>query len=109
VPVAADDQVSAGSVAVGTKELAIHGHLDIVRFDRLKGWVWNPDRPDEALTIRVLADGKLIVKAVANVHRHDVEKAGFGTGRYGFELTNEFKPPFGSASSPWKTTPPARR
>ena len=78
-----------------TAELKFQGYLDVVSFEKVAGWAWYPDRPFETVTIRISADGKVIARAVANIHRPDVELAGCGTGRYGFVLTDEFKPPVG--------------
>ncbi len=75
---------------------AMRGYVDSVTFDRVKGWAWYPDRPFDAVTIRVCVDGRVIARATANIHRPDVESAGFGTGRYGFDLTSDFRPPVGS-------------
>jgi len=74
----------------------IQGFVDILTFQQLKGWVWCPAQPHETMTIRVSADGKVLARVIANSHRPDVEKAGYGTGRYGFDLTSDFHPPFGS-------------
>ena len=74
----------------------VQGHVDAATFQALQGWVWRPDQPQEAVTVRVCADGNVIARAVANIYRADVERAGFGTGRYGFDLTGNFNPPLGS-------------
>ena len=74
----------------------VQGYIDNATFEWVKGWVWCPDRPFDAITVRILADGKVVARAVANLHRPDVEAAGIGTGRYGFELRSEFRPPLGT-------------
>ncbi len=75
---------------------SVDGYLDFATFDWLRGWAWYPDRPLEAATVRILADGQVIARVVANTYRVDLAVAGYGTGRYGFELRDEFKPPLGT-------------
>ena len=82
-------------LAPGADRASVQGHIDIITSQRLAGWVWRPDQPLETVRIRVSADGRVITRAVANSHRPDLERAGVGTGRYGFDLISDFNPPAG--------------
>jgi hypothetical protein len=88
--------VEAEAPASGAHGTGIQGYLDRVTRERLSGWAWCPEYPAKTLMVRVLANDEVIARIVANVHRPDVEAAGFGSGRYGFELTSEFMLPRGA-------------
>jgi glycosyltransferase involved in cell wall biosynthesis len=62
------------------------GFVDFVRRDKVTGWAWDEQRPNESVSLQVLADGQVIGRVLANQYRKDLEVAGIGTGRYGFEL-----------------------
>lgn len=69
------------------------GYIDFVTFEWIRGWAWYPDHPGDTVAIRVLANGEVVARAVANTYRADVEAAGFGTGRYGFEIRDGWQLP----------------
>lgn len=73
----------AGAMWTGTLE----GHLDIANLEMVTGWAWQPDHPGEPVRLEIVVDGGVVAMVVANRERSDVRKAGYGTGRYGFELT----------------------
>ncbi len=60
--------------------------LDWVSRDRITGWARNDGDPDEPVAMQVVDNGKVIARLLANRHRPDLEQAGIGDGRYGFEL-----------------------
>lgn len=63
------------------------GHVDRVADGVIFGWVKDEDN-DAPLTVDILLRGAPVVTALtADRHRKDVQDAGFGTGRYGFECT----------------------
>lgn len=59
--------------------------LDFVGRDRIAGWVLDPERADEALTIGVFVDGTEIVRGMANKTRPDL-RGMYGNGDHGFEF-----------------------
>lgn len=76
--------------------MALRGNLEEVTHERLRGWVWDTDRPREAVVLRVLADGVPIGRTVANIHRGDLEAAGIGDGRHAFDVMDaSYRPPIG--------------
>ncbi len=75
------------------------GNVDEGSRDRIRGWAWDPDHPDRAVTVEVYVDGRYLTNAVANIFREDVQRAGIGTGRYGFQIDLA---DFGSAFSSYK-------
>jgi Tol biopolymer transport system component/glycosyltransferase involved in cell wall biosynthesis len=62
------------------------GHLDTVDHRRIVGWAWDAARPDQPVTLQIVDNGRLIAQVVANRHRPDLERAGVGHGRHGFEF-----------------------
>jgi glycosyltransferase involved in cell wall biosynthesis len=66
---------------------ALEGYLDVVNGETVAGWAWQPDHPAEPVRLEIVVDGGVIAQVVANRERGDVRRAGYGTGRYGFELT----------------------
>jgi autotransporter-associated beta strand protein len=64
----------------------VRGFVDLLASGRVAGWVQAPDQPDAPLCVDILAAGRRIGCALANVYRGDLAAAGIGHGRYGFEL-----------------------
>ncbi len=64
----------------------VRGFVDLLAPGRVAGWVQAPDQPNAPLCVDVLAAGRRIGCALANVYRGDLVAAGIGHGRYGFEL-----------------------
>ena len=59
------------------------GYLESVTRARIAGWA---AAGDEAVALQVFDNGKPIARVIANVHRGDLEAAGVGRGRHGFDL-----------------------
>ena len=74
----------------------LRGFVDIIGADGISGWAQNTDHPEAAVCLDVLADGRLIGQVLANRYRDDLQRAGLGSGRHGFEFT----PRPGSAFAP---------
>ena len=70
---------------------ALVGSIDEVSRSGVRGWVRDPSFPDAPVALLVTADDQLLERVVANRHRPDVERAGFGSGRFGFSVV--FNPP----------------
>lgn len=65
---------------------ALQGHIDLARWPKVKGWVWDPATPGERIRLE-LADGhKRILTAMASVNRPDLVLAGIGDGLHGFDI-----------------------
>jgi GT2 family glycosyltransferase/glycosyltransferase involved in cell wall biosynthesis len=62
------------------------GSVDLMSADEIIGWAWNPDQPDEILTVEVRDGDRLIASMPADLHRPDLEIVGIGHGRYGFRF-----------------------
>ena len=78
-------------VVEAPKEPRLYGVVDVLRADRVAGWVI--DRTDAArcATVEVRREGRLIGTVNANRPRKDLERQAVGTGAYGFAFT--FDPP----------------
>ena len=73
------------------------GCIDAVDRHGLHGWAYDPDYPAGSVPLLVTAEDRLLERVVANVGRPDVQLAGFGHGRAGFEVV--FDPPLTPARS----------
>ncbi|WP_173577336.1 Hint domain-containing protein [Acetobacter fallax] len=92
------DQTASGptriAVPVTPSETALEGYVDFVTRDRIGGWAWTPETPDEPVALQILDNGNLIAAVVANGIRQDVSGTGRGL-RCGFDvLLPEGLPPF---------------
>ena len=65
---------------------AMRGYIDMITPRRIGGWAQNVEHPEAPVCLEILCGGKRIGEVVANRYRTDVEQAGIGTGRYGFEF-----------------------
>jgi O-antigen biosynthesis protein len=60
------------------------GMVDAMTAQELAGWAWDPEQPNEPITVEILQDDRLLVTVVADLYRPDLEEAGVGDGRHGF-------------------------
>ncbi len=70
----------------GTAEHRVKGRIDGIRAGLLRGWLWDPSRPDTALTAEILIDGEPLASLPAGRMRGDLQRAGIGDGAHAFEL-----------------------
>ena len=66
--------------------LGWHGRLDMATRDQVRGWAQEGDALETAVALQVLCDGQPLARVVANIYRPDLERAGLGSGRHGFEI-----------------------
>jgi hypothetical protein len=67
-------------------EAALQGSIDAVSYDRIAGWVFDQASPEAPVRAVLLSNGAVIAEFSADQPRPDVAEAGFGTGRYGFDI-----------------------
>jgi hypothetical protein len=65
---------------------ALRGYVDVVRPTRIAGWAQNLEHPEAPVCLDIYADGVLIGRTLAGAYREDLELAGIGSGRHGFEF-----------------------
>jgi hypothetical protein len=76
------------------------GHVDAIGKRRIAGWAWDRATPEAPVCLGIYAGDRLIAQVVANRYREDLEAAGIGDGRHGFEFT----PPKGLGFAPGAVT-----
>lgn len=64
----------------------MHGCLDAVELGLVYGWAWNPQAPDQPVSVDIQLDGVSIGSCVANIFRPDLRDAGIGDGRHAFQF-----------------------
>lgn len=64
----------------------LNGRVDALDGSRLHGWIWDETRPDEAMTVRLYCDGRLVCEAKADQSRIDLRRNGIGDGRHAFSM-----------------------
>jgi len=64
----------------------LKGSLDQVNLRQVAGWAQEDAQPDVPVSLLVIDNDKLLGRILANRYRADLENAGIGTGRYGFEF-----------------------
>lgn len=74
-----------------TKEPLLYGVVDVLRADRVAGWVIDRTDPARNATVEIRREGRLVGTVTANRPRKDLERQAVGTGSYGFAFT--FDPP----------------
>ena len=65
---------------------ALRGFVDVVAPKLISGWAQNPEHPAVPVCLEIVADGRVIGEVLANLYRQDLELAGLGNGRHGFEF-----------------------
>jgi len=64
----------------------LNGRVDALDGSRLHGWIWDEARPDEAITIRLCCDGKVVTEVKADQSRIDLRRNGIGDGKHSFSV-----------------------
>jgi len=64
----------------------LKGNLDLVNLRQAAGWAQEDTQPDVPVSLLVIDNDKLLGRILANRYRDDLENAGIGTGRHGFEF-----------------------
>lgn len=74
----------------------IYGVVDVLRLDRIAGWVIDRRDARAALDVEIRREGRTVAVVRADRPRRDLEKTGVGTGRYGFscDLSPPLEPGF---------------
>ena len=62
----------------------LRGRLDEASRRRISGWAQDDAYPDVPVSLLITADGILVARVLANLHRPDLQAAGIGRGRHGF-------------------------
>ncbi|MGP3698422.1 hypothetical protein [Rhodobacter sp. NSM] len=80
--------VEAPSIGLGTQEQAsgppLYGVVDVLRSDRIAGWVIDRRDPEAQASVEIRIEGRLYAKVSADRKRRDLQASGLGTGCYGF-------------------------
>lgn len=64
----------------------VEGFVDYVACEQVAGWVWDASRPNDDLTVELLANGQVGATQRANQYRSDLEQAGKGNGVHGYTI-----------------------
>jgi autotransporter passenger strand-loop-strand repeat protein len=90
------ERAGIAAPAERTGESRLRGHVDTIGRRQIVGWAYDEAAPEAPVCLDIYAGDRLIGQAVANRYREDLERAGIGTGRHGFQFT----PPKGLAFAP---------
>lgn len=74
------------SLAEKPPQAGIRGHFDRVAGGEAFGWLFDPEHPDEPLSVEVRCDDQIVSSGLADQYREDLDHAGIGNGRHGFRL-----------------------
>jgi hypothetical protein len=72
--------------AVAEAAATLRGFVDVANAGCTAGWAQNPAHPEAPVCLDIYAGGRLIGQVLANHFREDLERAGIGSGRHGFEF-----------------------
>ena len=64
----------------------LEGYFDGLDGHTFSGWAFDPAHPDTPVVLELLDGDGLMARLIANRFRADLEAAGIGDGRHGFEL-----------------------
>jgi hypothetical protein len=62
------------------------GFLEVFTVDRIHGWAWDPERPDEAVDLEIVDGDTVLLTFRADRFRADLVQDGLGNGHHMFEL-----------------------
>lgn len=64
----------------------VGGNVDTVEQSKVTGWAFDHKDPGRPVVIQVHLNGKAVLELPADRYRSDLERTGYGNGRYGFEI-----------------------
>jgi hypothetical protein len=73
-------------VAAAVSAPTLLGYVDVVSSRRIAGWAQNVGHPEASVCLDIYVGDRLIGQALANRYRGDLDRAGLGSGRHGFEF-----------------------
>src|SRR5690348_12832167 len=70
----------ADTAAVASQPVAAlpAGSVDAVTGNEVIGWAWDPERPEEPVTVEASDGATVFARVVADLYRPDLEAAGIG-------------------------------
>lgn len=72
-------------------DLDVDYYIDGISATAVRGWAWNPERPESPVTVALVSDaGEVLAQAVADGHRGDLAAHGKRGGRCAFHLPLAF-------------------
>jgi hypothetical protein len=80
-----EKQPAATQAAPG-KTAVYHGSLDGTSGEYIIGWAWDPDHPNDSVTVAFYDGDTLLGATKADTLRKDLADKKIGTGKYGFAL-----------------------
>jgi hypothetical protein len=86
------DVNSGKATLLKTTNRPSRGNVEVFTRNQVAGWVFDPDRPDAAVTVRVKVDGNVVAEAPANMSRPDLAGVTGGSTNHGF-IINISVPP----------------
>lgn len=69
-----------------SRQAGPRGAIDNIGAERIYGWAWNPERPEERVTVEVRLAGRTVLSTRADMERADLPQSGIGDGRHAFAL-----------------------
>ena len=64
--------------------MGFDGHFRVAPNNKIQGWVWDKDKPDDPLTVEILANDEWVCDVTASLLRPDLKNKGIGNGKHGF-------------------------
>jgi hypothetical protein len=75
----------------------LHGYIDEIAGGTVRGWAWDEANPHLPVQLEILLHDRIIGRVLACDYRKDLEEAGFGRGRCGFEFASALGLPVDAA------------
>ncbi|WP_029008337.1 hypothetical protein [Azospirillum halopraeferens] len=79
-----DSGQSAPGQLVRLGVVGLQGHIDAIESSRVYGWAWNPEAPEQRVSIDILHNGAVIGRATADRFRQDLADVSVGDGHHAF-------------------------
>lgn len=84
VDIFAIDQPSGTATLIKSTNRASLGNVEVFTRNQVAGWVFDPDRGGNAVTVRVKVDGNVVAEGPANLNRPDLAGLTGGSTNHGF-------------------------
>ncbi len=74
-----------------TPQERIDGTFDTADCQSIRGWAWDPKKPNEPVKVDIYDGDKFVIVLVADKFRQDLADAGYGNGKHAFEMVPPLK------------------
>ncbi|GAB3316056.1 hypothetical protein GCM10027299_05820 [Larkinella ripae] len=77
---------NVSNVQPNTPSANFDGYLNKVECGTIRGWAWDKSKPNDPVSVEILADDAVVGTVLANLYGQDLKEAGKGNGNHAYSF-----------------------